>query len=297
MEDTLKKSTVEFISKIPNETYSIGVFEGSSLFDLSPSKNCKNPILHRGRIPGDNMNFVADPFALYHEDKWYLFYEKMELDSRKGKICVVISDDGFTWTQSMEVLEESFHLSYPQVFKNGDDFYMIPESYEANEIRLYKSKSFPFDWNFEKVILPISSVDSTIFFKDNLWWLFVCDAPKEHNKLRLFYSEDLYSEWTEHDQSPIIENDNRISRPAGKILEYGGKIYRFAQDCSEFYGQSVHAIEIEILNKNEYRERELDVNPILSAGDESWNKVSMHHLDLHKNGKGGYIAFVDGRTH
>lgn len=292
-----KKMAVTEDTTIPVETYSIGVFEGTSPFDLSPSTHCENPILNRQKIPNGNVNFVADPFAIYHDELWYLFYEKMEIGTRKGKICVTTSKDGFFWEDSHEILEEPFHLSYPQVFWHEGEHYMIPESYEANEIRLYKSTRFPFEWRFEKVILPISSVDATIFFEDGMWWLFVCDSPKEHDRLRLFYAQDLYGDWIEHRQSPIREHDNQGSRPAGKLVKYQNKIYRFAQDCALFYGHSVRAFEIERLSTSEYKERALESNPILEGGDANWNQVSMHHIDLHEIDKNHWIAFVDGRAH
>ena len=44
-------------------------------------------------------------------------------------------------------------MSYPQVFKWGDEFYMVPETVAAYEVRLYKALEFPFKWVFVKTLM------------------------------------------------------------------------------------------------------------------------------------------------
>ena len=62
----------------------------------------------------------------------------------------VIKVDGDNYDFLGVVLEEDFHLSFPFVFKDGDDIYMVPESSKNSDIRLYKSVDFPLKWKFEK---------------------------------------------------------------------------------------------------------------------------------------------------
>ncbi len=280
---------------VPEETYAIGLYEGQSPFDLKPSKLVSNPILSRHNFAKGLVNFVADPFAVFEDDIWYLFYESMGVGTRKGKICVTTSPDLKSWTDSELVLEESFHLSYPQIFKDNGTYYMVPDTYENDEVRLYKCTRFPFDWQFEKVLLPISCVDTTLIRKDDYWWMFTCDNPAKHDSLRLYYAKDLYGKWTEHPANPIHMNSNDKSRPAGKILKYKNRLYRFAQNCGPFYGHSIRAFEIEKLSTSEYSEKVFPTDPFLGGGDEEWNGLSMHHLDLHRLAEDHWIAFVDGR--
>ena len=280
--------------EIPVETYSIGMLRGESPWNLK-SNTISNPIISRKDFEGEEINFVADPFGYFKDDRWFLFYESMAVGSRKGKICVSQSSDLQSWTRGEVILEEPFHLSYPQIFEFDDELYMVPETYEKGEIRLYRCTHFPLEWKFEKVLLPIEAVDSTLLQCGNQWWMFVCDTPKSHDRLRLYYSDDLKGEWTEHPQSPIYPKNNQNSRSAGKVMRYGDKIFRFAQDCSKFYGECVRAFEIEELNVSFYKEREIEMSPLIGPGSEFWNCISMHHLDVHKLGKMDWIAFVDGR--
>jgi hypothetical protein len=280
---------------LPEETYSIGLYSGKTPFDLKPHETIENPIISRKSFKNEAIRFVADPFAINEDGIWYLFHEGIGFDTTRGILYVTTSTDLKNWTPSKVVLDEPFHLSYPNVFKHNEDFYMIPESFESNEVRLYKSEDFPFKWKLEKVLLPISCVDSTIHIQDDIFWLFTCDAPHSHNRLSLFYSNDLHGDWMEHPQSPIYVDDNQNSRPAGKIFQYKNSLFRVAQNCQPFYGHSVKVFEIETLNMNEYSETELTSNPILKGGDEPWNRISMHHLDLHEIEDDYWIAFVDGR--
>ena len=71
------------------------------------------------------------------------------------------------------------------------------------------------------------------------------------------------------------------------------KLIRFTQDCHPFYGTRVRAFEISELTTSGYREREVDRSPILSGGEQTWNRSGMHHLDPHWT-DGRWLACVDG---
>jgi len=68
-----------------------------------------------------------------------MFFEVMNSQTGKGDIGSAASRDGLHWEYRQIVLSESFHLSYPYVFYVGGEYFMIPESYEANSMRLYRA--------------------------------------------------------------------------------------------------------------------------------------------------------------
>ena len=141
-----KKEFIDKQKKLPEETYSIGLYAGRSPFDLKPYEKATNPIMSRNEFSGRTTNFVADPFGIEVNGTWYLFFESMGIDTRIGKLSVSTSVDLCNWTVPKIVLDEPFHLSYPQVFKHNDSIYMLPETYQAAELRLYKAEEFPFKW-------------------------------------------------------------------------------------------------------------------------------------------------------
>lgn len=284
-----RKGSMPFISR--PEQWSIGIYEGTSPTNLKASPAVSNPVLTASNVNDIAADFVADPFLMRTEETWYMFFEVVNTRSKRGEIAYAQSQDGRDWHYGQVVLREPFHLSYPYVFQWQQEYYMIPESHAAAAVRLYKAVDFPVSWQPMATLLHGSYDDPTLFRHDDVWWLF---ASNWHDKLRLFYADELLGPWVEHAQSPIQEDNMRHARPAGRIVKDGQYIYRFAQDCLPDYGMRVHAFEITKLTKTTYEERQIDGNPILEGSGSGWNKTRMHHMDAHKIGPNQWLAAVDG---
>ncbi|MFM6200104.1 MAG: hypothetical protein ACKPE1_13350, partial [Dolichospermum sp.] len=122
--------------------------------------------------------------------------------------------------------------------KFQNEYYMIPESYKANAIRLYKAVEFPTKWTLVKTLLEGSDyVDSSIFNFHDQWWMFT--TSPQGNILHLYYADELMGNWVKHPQSPLIEGNFHISRPGGRVIVSDGKIFRYTQDVVGFYGNQV----------------------------------------------------------
>lgn len=273
--------------------WSIGIYTGDSPFQLRGTAN--NPVLSHKDVTDIVAEFVADPFMVLKEGRWHMFFEVLDLETRRGVIATATSDDGLTWTYGQVVLKEPFHLSYPYVFEWQGDFYMIPETLGANAICLYKADSFPARWSLQHRLIEGAHADPSILRYDGLWWMFVCATPYGHDSLRLHFARDLEEPWKEHPNSPLVINDKSRARPAGRILQLGGHVVRFAQDSVPAYGTRVRAFEIKELTRDRYVEVEHANNPVLSASGRGWNAMGMHHVDAHQQHNGRWIACVDGR--
>jgi hypothetical protein len=278
------------------DVWSIGLYTGESPFHLTPLPNGANPVLTRADVTDVPAVFVADPFMLRVGATWYMFFEVMNWRANKGEIGLAVSDNGADWSYQQIVLSEPFHLSYPHVFEWQGDYYMIPESYQAGSIRLYKAGKFPAQWTLVRTLLegPFF-VDASVFRHEGKWWLFTETNPEgKHDTLRLYHADDLYGLWQEHPRSPVVARNERLARPAGKVLVGNGKVIRFAQDCYPAYGTQVRALEITDLTTSSYQEREVDQSPILLPSGEGWNACGMHHIDGHPLSDGKWLACVDG---
>jgi hypothetical protein len=277
--------------------WAIGIYVGSSPLDLKPKPFIKQPVISRKDITDRRASLVADPFMIKKQETWYMFFEVMNQDLNLGEIGLATSSNGLEWQYQQIVLTESFHLSYPYIFQWDEDYYMIPETGEAQSIRLYKATHFPLQWNFVGNILEgLEFLDASIIFYNSLWWIFTETSSKRRNDtLRLYYSEHLLGTWQEHRLSPIIQDNPHIARPAGRILNLGDRLIRYAQDCYPTYGTQVSAFEITNLSPETYNEKQLNSQPILTASGKGWNKSGMHHIDAHQLNNGSWIACVDGR--
>ena len=121
---------------------------------------------------------VADPFMLKANGTWYMFFEVMNEQSGRGEIGLAVSQDAFQWRYQQIVLREPFHLSYPYVFEWQNTYYMVPESYQAKSVRLYKAMEFPTRWTLVTTLLDGDDfIDPTIFHFNNHWWLFADLVP------------------------------------------------------------------------------------------------------------------------
>jgi hypothetical protein len=286
----------ESVKKVVKRQYnwSIGIYLGESLFNFASPENISNPVLTAKDVTDVPAEFVADPFMVYENGIWFMFFEVMNLHDFQGDIGLATSNDGFNWTYQKIVLDEDFHLSYPYVFKWQNEYYMIPESGQINSIRLYKAVDFPTQWSLVKALISGKDyVDSSIFYFKGKWWLFT--ASTDSTVLHLYYTNELTGIWSEHPQSPIIKRNLNIARPGGRVIVCDEqKIIRYTQDNKYVYGNQVRAFEITKLTEIDYEEKEVKENPILKASGLGWNKTGMHHIDPHPIKSHKWIACVDG---
>jgi hypothetical protein len=280
----------------PRHVWSIGIYAGPSPLELTDAPGVANPVLTRDAVSDVPAAFVADPFMLKKADRWHMFFEVMNVSTHKGEIGHAVSEDGLRWIYDGIVLAETFHLSYPYVFEWMGEYYMIPESFQAGAVQLYRARRFPRDWVIEQILIEGAAlVDGSIFRVHGRWWLFLQSSPlPRHDTLRLYSSAALEGPWTEHPQSPVVRGDERIARPAGRVVIDGARIFRFAQDCRQVYGRAVRAFEVTELTAETYEERQVGDDPLMSGAGRGWKEHGMHHVDASRVDRASWIACVDG---
>ncbi len=271
--------------------YSIGLYEGRTPFELKPSPKVHNPILTKFDVHDVRASFVADPFIVKEKGLYYLFMEVKSKRKRDlGEIAVASGESLTTLKYDRIVLREDFHLSFPLTFKNGERWYMLPESGADHAVRLYESDRFPYDWKRKRTLLEGKRyADPVLFRHDGLWWLLVSDEDRK--SLELWYAETLDDDFTEHPKSPLYTGDKSRYRNAGRILFYQKRLYRFSQDCSHYYGEKVDAWEITRLDKTAFTEQK--VKTVLKPSGKGWNAKQMHQVDYLEE-DGIWYAVVDG---
>lgn len=236
--------------------------------------------------------FWADPFVLYKEGSYYLFFEEFMHKSRRGRIALMVMDEAGVCTEPAVVVEQPYHLAYPFLFEWEGAYYLLADTSANNTIEVYRCVRFPDEWVFHKVLMDhVKAVDPTLFFYQGTWWLFVnCrqyEGASTWDELFLFSAETpLTTTWTPHPLNPIV-SDVRRARPAGRIFEYEGALYRPSQDCSKGYGHSIKLNRIVKLSPTEYEEEEVsEILPDWSA------EVKRVHTFNHEN----RLTIIDGKV-
>ncbi|HSZ58385.1 MAG TPA: hypothetical protein VK797_22155 [Tepidisphaeraceae bacterium] len=274
------------------QIWAIGIYGGKSPLTLAPQPTVKNPVLKPEDVTDVNASFVADPFIVNDNGTWYMFFE---IGSKEqDRIGLATSGDAVHWTYRQVVLNADVRLSYPHVFLHEGDYYMIPESHKAHEVRLYRARDFPLTWEIDTVLLREPFVvDSSPFQHNGRWWMFAnCGPPENNQTLNLYYACDLRGPWQAHPQNPLNESLSE-ARPAGRVIQFDRQIVRLGQDCKIIYGQAVRGFEVRKLTERDYQEQRIDP-PLLGPSGVGWNAGGMHHLDAHKLDDGNWIAAVDG---
>ncbi len=220
----------------------------------------------------------ADPTVITHAAEFYIFFEDFIGDG-PGHLSVIKLNPNGEISEPETVLKTDHHLSYPFIFRHEDEYYMVPESMATGNISLYRCTKFPDQWEFHSHLMQdIVASDSTLHFHNGKWWLFTCIAQREHfsasDELYLFYADDFRSaEWTPHPLNPIV-SDVRSARPAGRVLQLMGKLYRPSQISAPSYGYGLNLNEILVMNETEYHEVRV------SSATPDWQRdvVGLHTL-------------------
>ena len=124
----------------------------------------------------DTKNGSPDPFLVCG----YIFAEIIK--KGKGVIAVAkLREDNVL--DFKPIIEEKFHLSYPNVFQYQNYWYMIPETYQSGNILLYRATNFPYKWERIKKIYELDGLDSTPFYLNNSWFIFTTSYQTQENHL------------------------------------------------------------------------------------------------------------------
>lgn len=202
--------------------------------------------------------YLADPFLLMNADDCYCLVEEYDKKKKKGSIGLLqLVSNHFIYLE--KVLEEDFHLSFPYVFTYNSKIYMVPESAQANQIRIYECTKFPNNWELKVIAMDsVSAADTIIFEYDSLWWLLTSINPigGEHcSELSLFYADNpLTNHWTECKTNPVYIDPEKGRN--GGFLYGENKLFRVAQKQGFLdYGKSISIYKVEELNTRYFKEK------------------------------------------
>ena len=226
-------------------------------------------------LPSPNGRYYADPFIFKKDDINYLFFE--DTDYKKGVISYCTISKDLELSSPEVILDRPYHLSFPCIFQDGEDIYMLPETGTQGTIELYKASNFPYNWEPYKIIANGVQTADPVIYKHKGTWYLICtanagmDLPKNEKKIDqkivsfnngviILYSDNISGDWDVHPlckDFPLFIPDSRL---AGNIFEYEGKLIKPIQKRNPLtcgYGYGVGFKEIEI-SKTEYSEKYID---------------------------------------
>lgn len=181
--------------------------------------------------------WFADPFILdVTENEIILLCEEYYYPIKRGRIAKLVIDKKTRELKECQVvLELDTHLSFPAIFRKGDDVYIYPENSENATLSFYK-----YDIRDNKCIKcgnlieePLTDAIFTEEFGEKI--MFSTKLPRQNKDVLDIYNwkKDKYI------KSSSVKFHNNIARNAGDFFQINGEVYRPAQDCNNVYGGAV----------------------------------------------------------
>ena len=192
-----------------------------------------------------NYTFISDPFfskinknVIRYEayNKKTNFGEIIEEDIKNKSIKKIFSDEHYSYPISLIYQNEEF--IFPEVA-----FHSPPFLYKMNSNHKFILKGFE----------NLRIVDATLFYHDNIYYLFYGLPKTSLEYLYLSYSTNILGPYSAHPMNPIVV-DPTSARMGGNIIVQKNSIYRMGQDNSGYYGNGINLYKILKLDINNYYE-------------------------------------------
>ena len=194
--------------------------------------------------------WAADPFLVEYAGEIYLFAELFLYKSERNGVIGYCKWNGNGFDEWIVSMDKHWHLSYPNVFVQDGKLFLVPESYQRDDISLYVLESFPDKWQRVNTLVDnVACVDTTFVDDGDSKYMYTFAPSFVENGGDLLLYKVLGS-ITSRACSCIkimnITNNKEYARPAGHVfLSSKGKLIRPAQNCASGYGTGITFMEID----------------------------------------------------
>jgi hypothetical protein len=234
------------------------LFDVENDWEIGISESSFSAFLEKDRIPkitwfkNPKNVFWADPFGIKLQQHYYIFFEEFDKETQYGNISCLILDERKKIVSKEIIIDEKIHFSFPQVFFFKDNYYMLPETHQKHKLSLYTATKFPNKWEEKYTLLNLPCVDSLLFFKQGIWYLFYSIIGSKYLFLRK--NSNLTDNWENCIEETINTNPFN-ARNAGSIIIHNNKNFRVSQNCISTYGKSIVINEVDEISENNFSEK------------------------------------------
>lgn len=216
-----------------------------------PTLNLRKAI----NLPETPGAFLADPFVVEREGRTIIFAEQFRYREGRGTIAAFeVIGNGVQ--RLGVVLKEPFHLSFPYLLESDGELFMVPETEQSGDIRLYRCLSFPNQWEFDSVLVPnLRALDCMPFEFNGTWWMIVGQSTAHAFGVRplLYRASALRGPWARCLDGPISAEIEHARN--GGLLRDGDALYRVIQ-MPDFgkYGAWIRIAHVDQVSELAYNE-------------------------------------------
>ncbi len=228
----------------------------------------------------DKDSWCADPFVASWAGNTYLLCEKMPKYQKKAVIAAgILTEDGSVCLQP--VLSPGCHTSYPAIFFHDGTWYMIPETQNAARIELWRAEEFPVRWTRQAILLEnIAAADTTsVQMPDGSVQLLIYEQNEKENVRHLWSAALELPAGRLSELTKRATYSDRRGRPAGNILNCGGKTVRPAQDGRTRYGGAIEFLECSFVDGSYHEACVGRLTTDSVAIDANWKLLGVHTVN------------------
>lgn len=199
--------------------------------------------------------YYADGFIVKEQSRQLLVFEDYSYRRRKATLSGVwYNERDYSFSAPFTLLNEDWHLSYPFLFRDGNQLWCIPESLQQNSIMLYRYDEATNRFLYHSTLIEgVAAADPTLVLHQHHYYLFFTSGRATNTELQIWHSASLSGPFEPHELNPVKANISN-ARPAGPFFSVDGKLFRPAQDCSRTYGGRVIINEVKLLTESEFLE-------------------------------------------
>ena len=189
-----------------------------------------------------NNTWFADPWILdVTDEEIYVLVEEFTRSINKGRIAELRVDrKTFQLLDCTIILDLPTHLSFPAIFRKGQDVYIYPENSGSGVCKIYR-----YDRLKKRCVDPMLLADYPLtdavmsdFWNEKLLFTTISPTSNKGNLYVLKYDGGQYQKYL------YYEFPENIGRMAGELFELKGKVYRPAQESNLSYGHGIVLQEI-----------------------------------------------------
>ena len=248
---------------------------------ILPTKLITNPVCnrqkniivhqHQGKkaiASNKSYSFYADPFGIYINNHYYIYFEYLNYRNKKGEIHYNKYDKDFNLIESKLALTKPYHLSYPYIFQDDQQIALLPEMTGAKgKQNIFIASNLPEKWQEYQLNIP-TLIDPSIFKYKNSYIILGSNSKKV-----AFISDKLLGPYKE---IKYISNHS-YHQSGGKIYQNNGEFYRPLQVSLKTYGEKIFITKLNI--GKDYIEEAKEAGSFISCNEQK----GLHTLSLINN--------------
>lgn len=241
--------------------------------------------------------WYADPIPFFWNGIQYVFVEIF--DKIKGKGCIGVcryTTDGILH-RPQKIIEENFHMSFPNVFIKEKDIYMIPECSETGQIRIYKMGNDINTWKVIHVFENVGEIVDTAVWEEEESLLLLGSRINPENKhqsrLVLFSLKNIGEKNAILNKKWESQEDSYDTRNGGNFIKNKDGRFRVVQHSTkDVYGKFITLKQVFQLDCEGLKEKHIQKMDIFNQ-EISLPPFIYRLWGIHTYGLGQEIEVID----